>query len=327
MNSPHNEIKYKSKILAECFAELVDPSVFRNITSKFGEEKTVYFCEVLFEHIREGDAEVNFSFIYKDVNVVDLVSLNYMHDIINEFKKHNLIGGFPAKSYSHTSYLYINTIFRSILFLYFSHMYGLQATGTSKGDNGDTAEINPESILGHHESSAPGRHTPDAKAVGARLAAAPKKYAQEIETLADLFDNQVHWWKSRRPNKDDDNWATHHCFLKETQTALHALAVDIRRLDQQRSPDDQETVGQAAFELRENLDRWLQDAIDTIGSSGKPMALVAMITAATASLALLTSANPSLALPIATAIVGGPRLAKTVRTLTERDGGQKDTEQ
>jgi hypothetical protein len=87
-----------------------------------------------------------------------------------------------------------------------------------------------------------------------------------------------------------------------------------------QTPENRRSAGEQALDLQERLAAWLNEFGKTISESGKAAALLSMITGATYALVTITSANPTIALGIVTAAIGGPTLTKAAGSLL----GKKD---
>jgi hypothetical protein len=165
-------------------------------------------------------------------------------------------------------------------------------------------------------------HSQSAAVIGARLAEDPTQYAAETGDVVSLLDVQIGWWESKKPNQDDEDWQGHYEFLKKIRTDFSQLTTQIEQLKNQLTPENRQTAGEQALDLQERLATWLNEFSKTISESGKATALLSMITGATYALVSITSANPTIALGIVTAAIGGPTLTKAASSLL----GKKDNE-
>ena len=108
--------------------------------------------------------------------------------------------------------------------------------------------------------------------------------------------------------------------MKQIRVNFRHLTKEIEQLKNKPTPERQKNAGEQALILQENLVKWLRDIGDAFSKSGKPAALLSMITGATYALVSITHANPTVALGITTAAIGGQTLTKAAGSLL----GKKD---
>lgn len=202
------------------------------------------------------------------------------------------------------------SIFKKELFQYFARSRG-ELHRLEPLENGlveTEVESNQVTIQSHPNQRL-------AATIGARLDEKSTEYAFEIADFTDLFATQIGWWESKKPNHDDDDWQMHLDFLKQIHSGFKDLTKQIELLKTQSTIENQQQAGEQAINLREQLTSWLNDFKATAADSGHAMAHLSMIGGASCIMAGITGADPTAALAVATASIGGPALAKNVGML------------
>ncbi len=157
--------------------------------------------------------------------------------------------------------------------------------------------------------------------IGARLAEAPKRYAGETDDFASLFDVEIDWWKSKKPNEEDkaEEWEAHHNFLQQIRDGFNDLTAKIKRLEKQSTSKNKQDAGEQALTLKEKL----RDAFtDTISDKRKNLALLSIIGGATVVISGIIGVNPNLAFSVSTAAIGGGKLVETAGKLIKKSRGK-----
>lgn len=114
------------------------------------------------------------------------------------------------------------------------------------GEGWDAGEgyVEPGNVDGDDAEFAQRPRSRSAATIGARLAEDPTRYAAEIGDIASLFDAQIDWWESKKPNQDDEDWQDHYEFLKQIRADFSHLTTRIEQLKTQLTPENQQSAGE-----------------------------------------------------------------------------------
>ncbi|AWY99581.1 secreted effector protein PipB2 [Rhodobiaceae bacterium] len=162
----------------------------------------------------------------------------------------------------------------------------------------------------------------------------PNLSNQQLASFVQLFEEQVSWFKSRKPNNADDLWEEQLEFLNRTFDGFVSLLNSMRAFEMEPTDERARHAATEALSIRTKLATWweknnqklLDEVVPSASTAVVGAAQLAIIGGATAALTAATGVPALVALGLSTAAVGGGALGKQVKSLWNSSGSQKDSD-
>lgn len=142
----------------------------------------------------------------------------------------------------------------------------------------------------------------------------PESYAGSLEQFLEIFDEQISWFESKKPNQNSEEWEQHYQFLTQTRNELVNIKDDVNLIVEEPTKERAIEVATKSFELSKGVQNWCKDFLYAIAKSGKPTATVTIVGGLSWFLSSFFGMDPNLSAGVAIA-AAAPDLVKHVKEI------------